>query len=81
MVGRIPLMHCFLDGNMTATIPHKYSKYKNFCFLASCTDAAAEDGRSCSKVYEVNPHWMRAWCMAVISTTWASSLHLLRALS
>ena len=23
MVGRIPLMPCFLDGNVTPTIPHK----------------------------------------------------------
>jgi hypothetical protein len=28
MVGRIPLMPCFLDGNATPTIPHKYSKNK-----------------------------------------------------
>jgi hypothetical protein len=51
MVGRIPLMPCFLDGNATLTIPHKYSKNKNSCFLAGCADAAAEDGRRCSNVY------------------------------
>jgi hypothetical protein len=28
MVGRIPLMPCFLDGNATPTIPHKYRKHK-----------------------------------------------------
>ena len=46
MVGRIPLMPCFLDGNTTPTIPHKYSKNKNSCFPAGCADSAAEDGRA-----------------------------------
>ena len=59
MVGRIPLMPCFLDGNATPTIPHKYSlsKNKNSCFPAGCADSAAEDGRRGSNVYEVNP-WL-----------------------
>ncbi len=34
MVGRIPLMPCFLNGNATPTIPHKYSKNKSSCFPA-----------------------------------------------
>ncbi len=50
----IPMMPCFLDGNTTPTIPHTYSKNKNSCFQAGCADAAAEDGRSGSNVYEVN---------------------------
>ena len=54
MVGRIPLIPCFLDGNATPTIPHKYSKNKSACFPAGCADAAAEDGRRGSNVYEVN---------------------------
>ncbi len=54
MVGRIPLMPCFLDGNATPAIPHKYSKNKNSCFPAGCADAAAENGRHGSNVYEVN---------------------------
>ncbi len=54
MVGRIPLMSCFLDGNATQTIPYKYSKNKNSCFPAGCADTAAEDGRRGSNVYEVN---------------------------
>ena len=41
MVGRIPLIPCFLDGNATPTIPHKYSKNKSACFPAGCADAAA----------------------------------------
>ncbi len=48
------LIPCFLDGNTTPTIPNKYSKNKNACFPAGCTDAAAEDGRRGSNVYEVN---------------------------
>ena len=57
MVGRIPLMPCFLDGNATLTIPHKYSKNTNSCFPAGCADSAAEDGRRGSNVYEDNP-WL-----------------------
>ena len=25
LLGRVPLIPCFLDGNATSTIPHKYS--------------------------------------------------------
>ena len=54
MVGRVPLILCFLDGNATPTIPHKYSRNKSACFPAGCADAAAEDGRRGNNVYEVN---------------------------
>ena len=54
MVGRIPLIPCFLHGNATPTIPHKYSKNKSAYFPDGCADAAAEDGRRGSNVYEVN---------------------------
>ena len=54
MVGRIPMLPCFLDGNATPTIPHKYSKNKQSCFPAGCADSAAADGRRGSNVYEVN---------------------------
>jgi hypothetical protein len=54
MVGRILLMSCFLDGNATPTIPHKYSKNKSSCFPAGCADTAAEDGGRGSNVYEIN---------------------------
>ncbi len=54
MVGRIPLMPCFLDGNTTPKIPKTYSKNKSSCFPAGCADAAAEDGRRGNTVYEVN---------------------------
>jgi hypothetical protein len=57
MVGRIPTMPCFLDGNMTPTILHKYNKNKNSCFPAGCADSAAEDGslRRSNNRYEVTP--------------------------
>ncbi len=69
MVGRIPLMPCYLDGNETPTIPHKYSKNKNSCFPAGCADAAAEDGRRGSNVYEVNT-WL--WQLDVASLAWVA---------
>ncbi len=50
MVGRIPLMPCFLDGNAAPTIPHRYSKSKNSCFPAGCADAAAEDGMAATSM-------------------------------
>ncbi len=43
------------------TIPHKYSKNKASCFPAGCADAAEEDGRRCSNVYEVNPWLWQFW--------------------
>ena len=54
MVGRIPLIPCFLDGNATPTIHHRYSKNKSACFPAGSADTAVEDGRRGSNVYEVN---------------------------
>jgi hypothetical protein len=46
----------FLASNTTSTIPHKYSQHsdKRSSFPAGTCDAAAEDGRSGSNVYEVN---------------------------
>ena len=59
MVGRVPLIPVFLAGNATPTIPHIYSKRKESGFPMGCADAATEDGRRCSNVYEVNPWlWM-----------------------
>ncbi len=43
-----------VGSNTTPTIPHKHSKNKNSCFPTGCADAAAEDGRRGSNVYEVN---------------------------
>ena len=54
MVGRVPLIPLFLDGNSTPTIPHMFAKRKDACFPFGCADAAAVDGRRGSNVYEVN---------------------------
>ena len=47
----------FLAGNLTPTIPHKYSQHKGSGFPAGSCDTAAGDGRRGSNVYEVNP-WL-----------------------
>ncbi len=52
--GQNPPDACYLGGNATPTIPHKYSKNNSSCFPAGCADAAAEDDRHGSNVYEVN---------------------------
>ncbi len=53
-VGRVPFIPLFLAGNLTPTIPHKFSKHKGSIFPFGCADSTAADGRSGSKVYEVN---------------------------
>ncbi len=57
MVGRAPLFPLFLAGNLTPTIPYKFSKRKDSGFPFGCADAAATDGRQGSNVYEVSP-WL-----------------------
>jgi hypothetical protein len=57
MVGRVPLIHLFLAGNSTPTIPHQYSQHKRSGFPLGSCDTAAADGRRGSNVYEVNP-WL-----------------------
>ncbi len=57
MVGRVPLIPCFLAGNLTPTIPHKFSKRRGSGFSFCCADSADVDGRRSSNLYEVNP-WL-----------------------
>jgi hypothetical protein len=57
MVGRVPLIPCFLAGNSTLTIPHKFSKSRDSGFPFGCADSADVDGRRGSNLYEVNP-WL-----------------------
>ncbi len=57
MVGRVPLIPCFLAGNSTPTSPHKFSKRRDSGFLFGCADSAAVDERLGSNVYELNP-WL-----------------------
>jgi hypothetical protein len=41
LLGRVPLIPCFLDGNATSTIPHKYSNRQKDAFECGCADGAA----------------------------------------
>ena len=57
MVSRVPLIPCFLAGNSTPTIPHKFSKCRDSGFPFSCAESAAVDERLGSNMHEVNP-WL-----------------------
>jgi hypothetical protein len=50
MVGRVPVIPCFLAGNSTP-------EHKDSGFPFGCANTAAADGRRGSNVYEVNP-WL-----------------------
>ena len=53
-LGRVPLIQCFLDGNATSTIPHKYSSRQEDAFENGCADGAGPNSRRGSHVYEIN---------------------------
>ena len=50
-----------LEGNATPTIPHKLRHLKASAFQYGIADAAAEDGRRGSNVYEFNPWLWQFW--------------------
>ena len=50
MVGRVPLIPCFLAGNSTQTIPHMFSKSRDYGFPFGCADS---DGRISNAVYDI----------------------------
>ena len=54
ILGRVPLIPCFLDGNATSTIPHKYSSRQRDAFECGCADGAGLNSRMGSHVYEIN---------------------------
>jgi hypothetical protein len=54
LLGRVPLIPCFLDGNATSTIPHKYSGRQRDAFECGCADGAGPTTRRGSHVYEIN---------------------------
>jgi hypothetical protein len=54
LLGRVPLIPCFLDGNATSTIPHKYSSRQEDDFEYGCADGAGPNSRRGSHVYEIN---------------------------
>jgi hypothetical protein len=45
LLGRVPLIPCFLDGNATSTIPHKYSSRQKDAFECGCADGAGPTSR------------------------------------
>ena len=53
LLGRDPLIPCFLDGNATSTIPHKYSSRQKDAFECGCADGAGPTSRRGSHVYEI----------------------------
>ncbi len=54
LLGRVPLSPCFLDGNTTSTIPHKYAPRQKQAFKFGCADGSVQGFRSGSHVYEIN---------------------------
>ena len=54
LLGRVPLIPCFLDGNATLTIPHKYSSRQRDAFECCCADGAGPNLQRGSHVYKIN---------------------------
>ena len=54
ILGRVPLFPCFLDGNITSTIPCKYAARQSRDFAFGCADGPLQGSRRGSHVYEVN---------------------------
>ena len=52
LLGRVPLIQCFLDGNATSTIPHKYASRQKTAFDCGCSDGPGRASRKGSHVYE-----------------------------
>jgi hypothetical protein len=52
----VPLIQvpCFLDGNATSTIPHKYSSRQKDALECGCANGAGPISRRGSHVYEIN---------------------------
>ncbi len=75
LLSRVPLIPCFLDGNATSTIPHKYSGGQRDAFECCCADGAGPTTRRGSHVYEINT-WLwnsgrpqpRVGCLSVAKT-------------
>jgi hypothetical protein len=42
LLGRVPLFQCFLDGNATSTIPHKYAPRQKQDFAFGCADGSGQ---------------------------------------
>ena len=53
LLGRVPLTPCFLDGNATTTIPHKYASRQKTAFDCGCAHGPGRASRKGSHVYDV----------------------------
>ncbi len=54
LLGRVPLIPCFLDGNATSTVPHMYSSRQRDVFECCCACGAGPTTRRGSHIYEIN---------------------------
>jgi hypothetical protein len=54
LLCRVLLIPCFLDGNATSTIPHKYISRQLDAFKCCCADGAGPTSWRGSHVYEIN---------------------------
>jgi hypothetical protein len=63
ILGRVPLFPCFLDGNITSTIPYKYAARQTRDFAFGCADGPLQGSRRGSHVYDVaETEQIRKWC-------------------
>ena len=62
VLGRVPLMPLFLQGNSTPTISHQLRQHRSPRFPHGLADAANESGRKGSNVYDFNQWlWQFGW--------------------
>jgi hypothetical protein len=54
LLGRVPLFPCFLNGNVTSTIPNKYAARQKQAFEFGCADGVSHGSRRGIHVYEIN---------------------------
>ncbi len=54
LLGRVLLIPCFLDGNATSTIQHKYSSQHRDAFECCCANGVGPTWLRGSHVYEIN---------------------------
>ncbi len=71
LLGRIPLIPCFLDGNTTSIIPHKYSSQQKDPFECCCAVVRALTCRGAAMITRSTPGF---GTLDSPSLAWAASL-------
>ncbi len=67
VLGRAPLIPCFICGNSYPTIPHRFKDDQR---LGDASAGTQQDRGNCSRLYEVNIWMLRygraapAWCLS-----------------